>query len=492
MNEIEIGHKDQHDISFIYNWLTSIPNDEVKEAIHELLLYNESEQARNKIDDCCDKNLEHAQWILAVNTKTPDIVLDHLSKSSFEEIRARVAENPSSSHSAMRRLAYDESPRVRAALAENTNICAELIELLYTDEHPDVRYTLAESHHIPRNVLEKLTNDENPYVAHRAKRTLNNIAIYDKLNKPKEEIKTPSSFTILLAEDDPIVRFVLREKIEATNDLTICAEAETGEIAIEQYAQLKPDIVLMDIGLPGLSGIETTKKLKEKYPDCKIVMVTGRHDEANIMNSLKAGANGYVLKNNEAQELINAIRAVINGEKWIDPGITSTLLRILIKETGSSVNANASMAELDKQSAYDPVMVTLSMAETAVRENDWPKVSAYIQVATKLSESCPANKVEQITGFISHLAESCYAQEKYFSSEFLFLKALELFQQAPQVKATAVDSTLAYLAQLYESANCLEQAEMYYSLCLRIYEENNNQEKAQQIKKHLQHISQNS
>lgn len=118
---------------------------------------------------------------------------------------------------------------------------------------------------------------------------------------------------ILIADDHPVFRFGLKALIEAEPDCEIVAEASTGEEVIELARAVDPDIILMDITMPGVNGIEATREILESDPDVGILIVT-MADDSSLYPALRAGARGYLLKGAEGEETLRAIRAVANGE----------------------------------------------------------------------------------------------------------------------------------------------------------------------------------
>ncbi len=135
-----------------------------------------------------------------------------------------------------------------------------------------------------------------------------------------------AKITVLLVDDHQVMRKGLRLLLEGNGEIEVLAEASTGEEAIELAKQWAPDIVMMDLGLPGMDGIEAIKKIKETSPDQKILALT-MHEEALYMEKvLAAGGNGFVLKRAADVELLSAIQAVYRGELYVDIGLQRYLV----------------------------------------------------------------------------------------------------------------------------------------------------------------------
>ena len=131
---------------------------------------------------------------------------------------------------------------------------------------------------------------------------------------------------IMLAEDHTVVREGTRKLLESQNDFEIVGEANNGEEAVELAGKLHPDVVVMDIAMPKLSGIEATKQIKALYPGMAILVLTGYDNDEYVFALIEAGAAGYLLKEASGDELINAIRLVVAGEPVLHPRIIRKIL----------------------------------------------------------------------------------------------------------------------------------------------------------------------
>lgn len=132
---------------------------------------------------------------------------------------------------------------------------------------------------------------------------------------------------LLLVDDHAVVRSGLRMILEGEPDLEIAAEAETAAEGIAAAAKHKPDVILMDIGLPDMSGIEATRRIKETAPACAIVALTIHEDQEYFFKMLEAGASGYVPKRAAPEELLNAIRTAAAGGVYLFPSLAKLLVK---------------------------------------------------------------------------------------------------------------------------------------------------------------------
>ena len=132
---------------------------------------------------------------------------------------------------------------------------------------------------------------------------------------------------VLLAEDHVVVREGTRELIRREQDMEVVGEAGDGEEAIELVTKLQPDVVIMDIAMPKVNGIEATRRIKELHPATAVLILTAYDNEQYIFALLEAGAAGYLLKNVRRSELIDAVRAVYAGESVLHPVVTRKVLQ---------------------------------------------------------------------------------------------------------------------------------------------------------------------
>ena len=131
---------------------------------------------------------------------------------------------------------------------------------------------------------------------------------------------------VLIADDHPLFRHGLQALLSATPDFDVVGEASTGDEVISQASTLQPDVILMDIQMPGQSGIEATRRILHEHPSIRILVVTMFEDDASVFTAMRAGARGYVLKDAEKVEMLRAISAVGSGEAIFSPAIATRLI----------------------------------------------------------------------------------------------------------------------------------------------------------------------
>ena len=141
---------------------------------------------------------------------------------------------------------------------------------------------------------------------------------------------------ILISDDHGVLRAGLRALLSAEDDLEVIDEAANGEEALKLAQELQPDVVLLDISMPGPTGIEVTRQLKKVLPDVRILILTVHEDEGLLQEAIQAGASGYIVKRAVESELIDAIRAVWRGDLYVHPAMT----RALLKEISPASSSN--------------------------------------------------------------------------------------------------------------------------------------------------------
>ncbi len=142
---------------------------------------------------------------------------------------------------------------------------------------------------------------------------------------------------VILAEDHTIVRQGLRSLLEQSDDIEVIAEAEDGREAVNKTEQLKPDIVLMDISMPILNGIEATRQIKKKFPDIKVLILTMHTTEEYISQILHAGASGYLVKKSAHHELLSAIKAIQKGNSYLSPLVSKKVVDQYLQKTQDDI-----------------------------------------------------------------------------------------------------------------------------------------------------------
>jgi two-component system response regulator DevR len=206
---------------------------------------------------------------------------------------------------------------------------------------------------------------------------------------------------VLLVDDHEVVRLGLMTLINDQDDLEVVGEAGTAADAVRQVERLQPDVVLMDIRIPGEGGIEATHQITEAFPETRVVMLTSFADDELVFRAVRAGAAGYVLKQIGNEELLRAIRAAARGEALLDSSTTARLLshvRQLERQADQDAFRDLSARELDvlaevtKGKSNADIGKSLNLSEKTVRN----------YISTVLSKLNLSNRVELATYAVEH------------------------------------------------------------------------------------------
>jgi NarL family two-component system response regulator LiaR len=174
--------------------------------------------------------------------------------------------------------------------------------------------------------------------------------------------------TVLIVDDHQLVRDGVRAYLEAQPGLQVVGEAASGEAAVRLAGELVPDVVLMDLVMPGMDGVEATWRVRRVSPRSQVVVLTSFHDDAHVFNAVKAGALSYLLKDVGPAELADAVRAAANGEAVLNPRVAARLVAEMRAPAGPGRGANP-FGELSEREREVLLLVAqgLSNAEIAER-----------------------------------------------------------------------------------------------------------------------------
>ncbi|RDC61483.1 response regulator transcription factor [Adhaeribacter pallidiroseus] len=154
---------------------------------------------------------------------------------------------------------------------------------------------------------------------------------------------------VLLADDHTLVRNGIRSLLENSADLEIVGEAQNGAEALTKVKELAPDVLLIDIAMPVMTGIEATAQISKLYPETRCLVLSMHHDEDYILKSVEAGAYGYLLKDNTREEMLQAIRSVAVGEKYFGPSVSNVIVASYLQKLKEPETSSAPKKKLSKQ-----------------------------------------------------------------------------------------------------------------------------------------------
>lgn len=210
-----------------------------------------------------------------------------------------------------------------------------------------------------------------------------------------------SKKTILLVDDHEVVRIGLKSLLEHNDQFEVVAEAATAKEAVEMVEKHQPDVVLMDIRLPGPSGIDATEEITQRWPDVKVVILTSYAEDDMLFSAIRAGASGYVLKQIGAEGLITAIEAACRGEALLDPAVTQRVfqeVRRAVKEEEA-----AAFSGLSQQEKYVLALVSEGKTNREIAEALFlGEGTVRNYVSSILSKLSVSNRAEAAAYAVSH------------------------------------------------------------------------------------------
>ena len=151
-----------------------------------------------------------------------------------------------------------------------------------------------------------------------------------RINEESEPSTATASIRILLADDHDLLRQGLKLLFESQDDIHVIGEARTGRAAIEQTKQLAPDVVVMDISMADIDGLEACQQIRRSYPDTQVLILTMHESEEYFLQALRIGAAGYLVKKAAPSELSTAVRTIAQGEVYLYPGLAKALIRAYV------------------------------------------------------------------------------------------------------------------------------------------------------------------
>jgi DNA-binding NarL/FixJ family response regulator len=197
---------------------------------------------------------------------------------------------------------------------------------------------------------------------------------------------TARQLRVLLADDHVTVRHGLKLLIDSQPDMKVVSEASDGAAAVQRALELKPDVVVMDISMPGMNGLVATRTLRQKQPHAAIVTLTRHGDEAYLQELLRAGVSGYVLKQSAPAELLQAIRAAAAGGQYLDSSLTAKVTAGFLGREGKK-HTKSSAALSDRETE----VLRLIASGYANKE-----IAARLDLSVKTVEAHKANAMRKL------------------------------------------------------------------------------------------------
>jgi DNA-binding NarL/FixJ family response regulator len=191
---------------------------------------------------------------------------------------------------------------------------------------------------------------------------------------------------ILLADDHKMIREGLRSLVNGQADMEVVGEADTGAAAVALTVELQPDVVVMDVSMPEMNGLQATDELRRRCPLVTILALTRHVDDGYFQQLMKAGASGYVLKQSSAEVLLSGIRVVAAGKSYLDPALTGHIVaKVIDKHSARGARAKKTLSPREEE-------VLRLVARGYLNK----EVAAHLQISVKTAETHKANAMEKL------------------------------------------------------------------------------------------------
>ena len=190
---------------------------------------------------------------------------------------------------------------------------------------------------------------------------------------------------VLLVDDHHLVRTGMRSLMQAMSDITVVGESGDGRAALELLTSLQPNIVLMDIAMPELNGLEATSRIAKEFPETRVIILSMHASEEYVLQALRAGASGYLVKNAAPEELELAIRAVARGETYLSPAISRHVVEELLGRSTTSTNPVDALTPRQRE-----------ILQLIAEGKSTKQIAASLSVSVKTVESHRAQLMERL------------------------------------------------------------------------------------------------
>lgn len=195
-----------------------------------------------------------------------------------------------------------------------------------------------------------------------------------------------TGMTIVLADDHPIVRQGLRTLLEAEPDLTIVGEAADGLETVELAARLRPQVLILDLMLPGLSGLEVTRQVHQRSPQTRVVILSMHANEAYVLEALRNGAAAYVLKEAGAAELLQAVREVTAGRRYLSPPLSERAIEAYVEKAAAiPLDQSETLTTRERE-----------VLHLAAEGHSNPEIAARLGISPRTAETHRANLMRKL------------------------------------------------------------------------------------------------
>ncbi len=291
---------------------------------------------------------------------------------------------------------------------------------------------------------------------------------------PERETLLINEIGLLIVDDNEVIVEAIKHLVYKFDDVMVVGVARNGRDAVSLASELKPDIVLMDLEMPEIDGLEAALLIKKNVPQSHLIMMASHDNEQDIINSFRAGADGFILKKFESNTLPLAFRAVMHGSTWLDPSISSNVLNIYRQSAPEIMDRAAAVPATEaRKDAPDDVSFALSLAASFVTEQKFEAAESLYRLSLAVLEKTKGPSNPEILKATLPLADLYRVQDKLAQAEPLLFRSLELQTQSLGSNHTSLSLTLEKIGDLCALKESYAEAERYLHSAYSIRETSN-------------------
>jgi DNA-binding NarL/FixJ family response regulator len=271
----------------------------------------------------------------------------------------------------------------------------------------------------------------------------------------------------LIVTDDEVCIDSATRALERFEDVCVVGVSRNGEAALGEAEKLHPDVILVDLILPDLNCAEAIRQLKQRAPRSHVIVASDHENEQDILNALRAGAEGFITKKFEGDNLPLALKAVGDGTIWLDPNVQSDVLDAYRQSAPDLIERMAQTPR--RQDRPDDMSYLLSLAQTFADDKKFDEAEALYRIALALLERTRKPTHAEVFKAALKLGDTYFAQNKYSQAEPLFLQSAQIQTQVLGPDHPNIATTLERVGKCYVGMHNFEQAERYYywAFCIR-------------------------
>lgn len=272
---------------------------------------------------------------------------------------------------------------------------------------------------------------------------------------------------VMIVTDDDVCVDAATRALERFEDVVVVGTARTAESALNEAERLQPDVILVDLFLPDVSGVEAIRQMKQRVPRSHLIVAADHENEQDILNALRAGAEGFITKKFEGDTLPLALKAVGEGTIWLDPNVQSDVLDAYRQSAPDLIERMAQAPR--RQDRPDDMSFLMSLAQSFADDKKFDEAEALYRIALALLERTRKPTHAEVFKCALKLGDTYFAQNKFAQAEPLFLQAAQIQTQVLGPDHPNIATTLERIGKSYVGMSNFEQAERYYywAFCIR-------------------------